>query len=136
MRFSSLVLPPARVKHQARPYLPGIYWPHAEDPREVPWRPTHRIHFIGPDRQPGTAEVMWVLDQDVAWSPDMVLRSRRWYGYEREQWVPGGRTGWVFSRDQEYAGTPHVLRRTDAWQGDHRSLEMERIGEALVDRAW
>lgn len=128
--FAAALLPPTRVRYTNSAKVPGSpFWSYAESPLVVPWRATHRIHFIGPDRQPGTADVMWVLSQDQTTTWDMYLRRLVWYGYERDQWRPGGSTGWAFYRDQEYDSVPHRLRRTDSWQGDRASLGMERIGD-------
>lgn len=123
--FQATLLPPTRFRHLPVTILPGIaYWPYAEDPRAVPWQATHRIHFTG-----GAADVMWVRVIDVSCSADFYCRRNVWHGFEREQWVPGGTTGWVFSPDSDHAGSQHRLRRTDSWQGDRASLVMERIDD-------
>lgn len=126
MRFSSLLLPPARVEHAPRPSL-GAYWPHLEDPRVMPWHPTHRIHYQDRAGQAHAVEVMWVLNRDETTTPDLYLASRRWNGYEREQWHLGGTTGWLFAQERHGEHEPHRLWYTP--QG-RTGLEMERIGEA------
>lgn len=128
--FQSLLLPPTRFGHVPRTVLPGVaYWPYAEDPRAVPWLATHRIHFTSMTG-PGSVDVMWVRLTDVSCNADFYCVRNEWHGFEREQWVPGGCTGWVFSPDSDHPGSPHRLLRTDPWQGDRQSLVMERIDHA------
>ncbi len=122
-RFASIVLPPARVEHQ--PFArPGIYWPHVEDPTVLPWQPTHRIHYLDRSGHPHAVEVVWLLNRDVSCTPDLYLLRRAWNGYERDQWVLGGRTGWLFAQERAGELDPHRLWYT--LQG-RTGLEMERL---------